>query len=88
MTLTLDRIEINEFWDKILKALILGVLNLVPELIYLASNSRYGVGHVWTLKCTVLDIWKFEILAFLHTTLCAMTVFYFSNTNSASTFQH
>ena len=42
MTLTLAGVEINEFWDKIMKAQTLGIPNLVPELIYLGRNSRYG----------------------------------------------
>ena len=41
ITLTLARIEINDFWDKILKALNLRIQDLVSELIYLDSNSRY-----------------------------------------------
>ncbi len=41
MTLTLARVEVNEFWGKILKALNLRISNPVPELIYLDPNSRY-----------------------------------------------
>ena len=44
-TLTLARIEIIDFWDKILKAMNLGIQNLVSEHIYLNTNSRYGSGH-------------------------------------------
>ena len=47
-TLTLARMEINDFWDKILKALNLRIQDLVPELIYLGTNSRY-------LPCTDLS---------------------------------
>ena len=55
ITLTLARIEINDFCDKILKALSLGIRNLVPELIYLDSNSRYAEIKKWPQLDTILD---------------------------------
>ena len=42
MTLTLARVEVNEFWDKILKGQSLGIQNLVPELIYLGPSQSYS----------------------------------------------
>ena len=33
-------VEVNEFWDKILKAQALGISNLVPELIYLDPSQN------------------------------------------------
>ena len=49
-TLTLARIEVNDFWDKILKAQSLRIRNLVPELIYINPNSRYDL---WCTKVTI-----------------------------------
>ena len=44
MSNTISRVlvEINEFWDQILKAQALGIQNLVPEVIYVDPVPRYS----------------------------------------------
>ena len=54
MTLTLAKIEINSFWDKIMKALNLENQNLVSKHIYLDPNSRYGVRQHHRQKTNLL----------------------------------
>ena len=54
VTLTLAGIEINDFWDKILKALNLRFPNLFAEVHHFYSNSRYTKTQELVQQCRFL----------------------------------